>query len=60
MMEEKDIVIEDHSVYSLLLRDAYTFFKEHPIMLYGVGLSALSTCVIMGTCIIIENKKGVN
>lgn len=59
-MEEKDNVIEDHDIYSIILRDAYAFFKEHPIMLYGVGLSALSTCVIMGTCIIIENKKGVN
>lgn len=60
MMKEKDVLSEEHNVYSEVLYDTYVFFRKHPIMLYGVGLSALSTCVIMATCIVIENKKGVN
>ena len=55
---------EENNVYAELMCKSFKYFEEHPMMLLGVGLSAgvsiISTCVIMTTCIIIENKKGAN
>lgn len=55
---------EENNVYAELMCKTFKYFEEHPMILLGAGLSAgvsiISTCVIMTTCIIIENKKGVN
>ena len=61
-MEEKDIMNEESNVYTDLLQATFNYFQDHPIMLFGVGLSACSTCCIMSLCLIIEkrNSKGVN
>ena len=61
-MEEKDIVNKESNVYTELLYSAFDYFKDHPIMLFGVGLSVCSTCCIMSACLYVEkkNSKGVN
>ena len=55
---------EENNVYAELMCKTFKYFEEHPMILSGAGLSAgvsiISTCVIMTTCIMIENKKGVN
>ena len=55
---------EENNVYAELMCKTFKYFEEHPMILLGSGLSAgvsiISTCVIMTTCIMIENKKGVN
>ena len=55
---------EENNVYAELMYKTFKYFEEHPMILLGAGLSAgvsiISTCVIMTTCIMIENKKGVN
>ena len=55
---------EENNVYTELMCKTFKYFEEHPMILLGAGLSAgvsiISTCVIMTTCIMIENKKGVN
>ena len=55
---------EENNVYAELMCKTFKYFEEHPMVLLGAGLSAgvsiISTCVIMTTCIMIENKKGVN
>lgn len=55
---------EENNVYAELMCKTFKYFEEHPMILLGAGLSAgvsiISTCVIMTTCIMIENKKGVN
>ena len=55
---------EENNVYAELMCKTFKYFEKHPMILLGAGLSAgvsiISTCVIMTTCIMIENKKGVN
>ena len=55
---------EENNVYAELMCKTFKYFEEHPMILLGAGLSAgvsiISTCVIMTTCMMIENKKGVN
>ena len=55
---------EENNVYAELMCKTFKYFEEHPMILLGAGLSAgvsiISTCVIMTTCIMIENKKGAN
>ena len=55
---------EENNVCAELRCKTFKYFEEHPMILLGAGLSAgvsiISTCVIMTTCIMIENKKGVN
>ena len=55
---------EENNVYAELMCKTLKYFEEHPIILSCAGLSAgvsiISTCVIMTTCIMIENKKGAN
>ena len=55
---------EKNNVYAELMCKTFKYFEEHPMILLGAGLSAgvsiISTCVIMTTCIMIENKKGAN
>ena len=55
---------EENNVYAELMCKTFKYFEEHPMILLGAGLSAgvsiISTCVIMTTWIMIENKKGVN
>lgn len=55
---------EENNVYAELMCKTFKYFEEHPMILLGAGLSAgvsiISTCVIMTTCIMIDNKKGVN
>ena len=55
---------EENNVYAELMCKTFKYFEEHPMILLGAGLSTgvsiISTCVIMTTCIMIENKKGVN
>ena len=45
---DKEIIVEDDNVYTIV-----EYFEDHPIMLLGVGLSA----VILSICKIIDNKK---
>ena len=61
MMEEN----RKHNVYTELLYKSFKYFEDHPVILLGVGLSAgisvVSTCAIMTTCLIVDKKsKGVN
>ena len=55
---------EENNVYTELMCKTFKYFEEHPMILLGAGLSAgvsiISTCVIMTTCIMIENQKGAN
>ena len=55
---------EENNIYAELMCKTFKYFEEHPMILLGAGLSAgvsiISTCVIMTTCIMIENKKGEN
>lgn len=55
---------EENNVYAELMCKTFKYLEEHPMILLGAGLSAgvsiISTCVIMTTCIMIENKKGAN
>ena len=55
---------EENNVYAELMCKTFKYFEEHPMILLGAGLSAgvsiISTCVIMTTCIIKKNKKGAN
>ena len=55
---------EENNVYAELICKTFKYFEEHPMILLGAGLSAgvsiISTCAIMTTCIMIENKKGAN
>lgn len=46
---EKELIIE-------YVFKGLDYCSKHPIMVYGICLSG----IIMTTCIIIENKKGVN
>ena len=60
MMEEN----KEYNVYTELVCKAFKYFEDHPVMLLGVGLSAgisvVSTCAIMTTCLIVDKKsKGV-
>jgi hypothetical protein len=45
---DKEIIVEDDNVYTIV-----EYFEDHPIMLLGVGLSA----VILSICKIIDNKN---
>lgn len=60
MMEENK-----ENVYTELACKTFKYFEDHPVMLYGIGLSAgisiISTCAIMSACLIVDKKlKGVN
>ncbi len=55
MMEEnKD------TVYTEFVYKTFKYFEDHPVMLYGVGLSVgisvISTCAIMSACLIVDKK----
>lgn len=45
---DKEIIVEDDNVYTIV-----EYFEDHPIILLGVGLSA----VILSICKIIDNKN---